>query len=97
MPVYRTPGGGSMHIKFSGKLAKNPPAPCAALIPREPLTIGGTMRCCAISSFLCDWELSDGKTCDAPLCADHAKEIGRDRHYCPLHLAAHRDAEPDLF
>lgn len=39
----------------------------------------------------------DVGTCDAPLCADHATEVGRDRHYCPRHLAEHRAAEPELF
>jgi hypothetical protein len=39
----------------------------------------------AISGYLCDHELEGGKTCDAPLCDDHAHEVGKDRHYCPRH------------
>ncbi len=42
-----------------------------------------------MSSILCDWELEDGRTCDAPLCPDHANEIGPDKHLCGLHLALH--------
>ena len=98
MPFYRI-NGMAVHIKFSGKGAKHPPAPCAARIPVDECsrTVGPTQRCCAISSYLCDWQLVDGRTCDAPLCADHVTEVGANRHYCPLHLAEHRDAEPELF
>ena len=40
--------------------------------------------------FLCDHVVQDsgrtGKTCDAPMCRVHAKQIGRDRHACPDHF-----------
>lgn len=48
------------------------------------------------SRFLCDWKLGDGKTCDAPLCADSnigpgcANQVGRDKHLCPEHRVAWR-------
>lgn len=84
MPFYRF-GTGFAHIKFSGKAAKNPPAPCAAMIPNGSPIVGRVMRCCALSSFLCDYELVDGGTCDAPLCPEHAQQIGPDRHLCPRH------------
>lgn len=37
--------------------------------------------------FLCDWPVGKGKTCDAPLCADHAHEVAPEVHYCPGHFA----------
>lgn len=81
MPFYRF-GSGFMHIKFGGKARKNPPAQCVA-----PLELNGkVVRCCAMSTFLCDHELEDGKTCDAPLCEEHATAIEPDRHLCPRHL-----------
>jgi hypothetical protein len=91
MPFYRV-NGLMVHLNLGGKLRKNPPAPCCA-----PTTLDGKrVRCCAISSFLCDWDLSDGKTCDAPLCHDHAVEIGRDRHLCPRHAAQRAEIQPEL-
>lgn len=79
MPFY-TVGGLRMHIKFSGR---NPPAPCVARVG-----VGQAQHaCCDISSLLCDWPNSDCKTCDAPLCAAHGREVGRNRHYCPMHFA----------
>lgn len=38
-------------------------------------------------SFACDWPFADGKTCDAPLCEYHARQIGEDRHLCAHHYA----------
>ena len=35
--------------------------------------------------YLCDWPMGRGKTCDLPLCPGHAREIGEDRHLCPIH------------
>lgn len=35
--------------------------------------------------YLCDWPMGRGKTCDIPLCPGHAREIGEDRHLCPIH------------
>ncbi len=35
--------------------------------------------------FLCDWPMGRGKTCDIPICPGHAREIGEDRHLCPIH------------
>lgn len=47
-------------------------------------------RCCAFcritwDGLLCDFEVSPGKTCDAPMCKRHAAEVGPDRHLCPVH------------
>lgn len=93
MPWYRV-GGTMCHLKFGGKAAKNPPAPCAArLATTNPIV--PSIRCAAISTLLCDHELTDGKTCDAPLCPDHAKQVGPDRHLCPRH-AEQLERQPDL-
>lgn len=92
MPFYRW-GSGWMHIKFSGRGPH--PKPCVAHIGVEaqgrPL-----QRCLAISAYLCDWALSDGNTCDAPLCDAHAREIGRNRHLCPTHFKQHQAEQPQL-
>lgn len=90
MPTYRTPHG-VMHIKMTNTKKRPAPAPCCARIPSTP-PFTGTVRCMAISSFLCDWPI-EGGTCDAPLCHEHAHEVGKDRHYCPLHFAQHRETE----
>jgi len=50
----------------------------------------------AMSAFLCDWPV-DGSTCDAPLCEEHAHQVGADRHYCPRHRAEQLRAAPELF
>lgn len=44
------------------------------------------VRCRDISEFLCDYPVTPGVTCNAPLCPACAKPIGPDRHLCPLHV-----------
>jgi hypothetical protein len=92
MPWYRV-NGHAVHLKLSGKAAKNPPRPCVAAITID----GKACRCAGISAYLCDHELSDGKTCDAPLCAEHARQVGPDRHLCPIHAGQRAEREPELF
>lgn len=94
MPFYRV-NGMMVHLKLGGKLKKNPPAPCCARIPSIP---GGKpeVRCMAISTLLCDWPV-DGGTCDAPLCEEHAHQVGPDRHYCRAHRALQLLAVKELF
>jgi hypothetical protein len=41
--------------------------------------------CGGVGDSLCDWPIGDGKTCDLPLCDDHARAVGMDRHMCPVH------------
>lgn len=50
--------------------------------------------CSKWSTKLCDWKLHKveagkraftGKTCDMPLCADHAKSPAPDKDLCPAH------------
>lgn len=91
MPFYRV-GGLFMHVKFSGRARRNPPAQCVATIWLE----GRQAKCCDISAYLCDWKLPDGQTCDAPLCQPHANLVGPNRHYCPKHQAEQLATQPQL-
>ena len=43
-------------------------------------------KCNWVGEFLCDFPVGDGKTCDMPLCEDHASEVAPDLHYCPVHF-----------
>jgi hypothetical protein len=98
MPFYRM-NGLLVHLKLGGPKSKHP-KPCAALIP-DPRAEGRgpkpRVRCLAVSTFLCDWKLDDGSTCDAPLCPDHATEVRPNVHLCPIHLAQQRERQPGLF
>ena len=46
--------------------------------------------CGALSTKLCDGDLVNGRTCDAPLCSQHAAHVEPDKDYCPKHAAAER-------
>ena len=96
MPFYRV-GNTMMHVKFGGKLKKNPPAPCCARILASVNGVRLETRCMAIGSFLCDWPVDGGGTCDAPLCEEHAHQVAADRHYCPRHRAEQQRQAPELF
>lgn len=95
MPFYRVPGIGLVHFKIGGKRQHD--APCRA--PHEWTHQGRQIHeCCRASAFLCDAPVGDeGHTCDMPLCDEHAKQIGRDRHLCPKHAAEHAAIQPELF
>ena len=41
--------------------------------------------CSALGEFLCDFPVGEGKTCDRPICEQHAHEIGPELHYCKAH------------
>lgn len=41
--------------------------------------------CGAPGDNLCDSPMGKGKTCDLPLCDEHAREVGENRHFCPVH------------
>lgn len=43
-------------------------------------------KCAAVSGFLCDFPVAEGRTCDLPLCDSHAYEVAPEIHYCPGHL-----------
>ena len=42
-------------------------------------------RCNWVSDYLCDFPVGNNKTCDRPLCGDHAYEVAPDTHYCAPH------------
>lgn len=94
MPFYRV-GGHMVHLKLSGPKSKHP-KPCAARMPAPAGQQPGTVQCCAMSGFLCDFELPGGGTCDRPLCEEHAHQVADDRHLCPEHLERLRAVEPLL-
>ena len=48
-------------------------------------------RCSWVSAFLCDYPVGDGKTCDRPLCSDHAYEVAPEIHYCDSHHATWKE------
>jgi hypothetical protein len=64
-----------------------------ALVEPGLITICGDFKmemcretsCDREGTLLCDWPMGRGKTCDLPLCPGHAREIGDDRHLCPIH------------
>jgi hypothetical protein len=69
-------GGATVHVRHSGKRPE-PLPPC---------------RFCKVQSTkLCDFPLSSPqrvthrKTCDAPMCDDHATAIGPNSDLCPPH------------
>ena len=88
MPFYIV-NGLPVHINMGRRKA---PAPCMATVERN----GAPQHCRGISEALCDWPVA-GETCDMPICATHAYEVGKNLHYCPKHLAEHRAAVPELF
>lgn len=88
MPSYVV-NGMHVHIKMSGKAQ----LPCCAVVERD----GRRQRCAGISSMLCDYPLTEGGTCDAPLCADHAHQVGQDRHLCQIHRALEQHGQREMF
>jgi hypothetical protein len=44
--------------------------------------------CGRLQTKLCDFPLSDKKTCDASMCDEHATHAGKDLDYCPMHKDA---------
>lgn len=41
--------------------------------------------CKAPAPRLCDWNVGNGKTCDAPICAEHSYQPAPDKDLCPRH------------
>lgn len=54
---------------------------CSRGKPRQPKC----HECSAVSGFLCDYRAGKGKTCDRPMCARHAYQVGPDKHHCIEH------------
>jgi hypothetical protein len=48
------------------------------------------MQCQRPSTKLCDFPVSKGKTCDAPICDHCTTPVGPDLDYCPKH----KDKQP---
>lgn len=88
MPWYIVDGQ-PVHLNIGRRAG---PAQCVARVERN----GRPAKCCGVSGALCDWPV-EGGTCDAPLCAEHAAVVGRNRHLCPLHLARRKADTPELF
>lgn len=44
--------------------------------------------CASWSTKLCDWPIRLGKTCDVPICDEHATPVGENLDYCPTHRGA---------
>jgi len=41
--------------------------------------------CSRAAEFECDWKVSPTERCNAPICGNHAKEVDKNKHLCPLH------------
>lgn len=48
-------------------------------------------ECAAPGDNLCDYPVSDGKTCDRSLCEEHSHEVAADVHYCRGHFIQWRE------
>lgn len=69
------------HGQMTAIVCKRGPAPtlclfCAKAGQRTP------------STKLCDFPIRGPVTCDAPMCAAHAKNVGPNRDLCPNHVGA---------
>ena len=47
--------------------------------------------CADVAANLCDYPVSDGRTCDMPLCRSHSFEAAPNVHYCPGHTVLWRE------
>jgi hypothetical protein len=48
--------------------------------------------CGRAGEFLCDWKLKEKrKTCDRPICAQHALEVAPGKHLCREHQRAYQE------
>jgi hypothetical protein len=49
--------------------------------------------CGRVASLECDWKVKTRKsgTCDAPICAKCALQVGPDKHLCRAHQKAYED------
>ena len=51
----------------------------------------GDANCGDVGTLLCDFPVSNGKTCDMPLCDAHAFEAAPEIHYCHGHALMWRE------
>jgi hypothetical protein len=47
----------------------------------------GFGHCEYAADYLCDWPIGEGKTCDLPICNQHAVQQRHEIHFCPVHQA----------
>lgn len=50
-------------------------------------------ECADLPTFLCDFPIAAGKTCDKHLCAAHANIVAPDTHFCAGHYRQFKDFE----
>ena len=53
---------------------------------KKGLKVTHCKYCRRLADFLCDYPVGEGKTCDAPLCGEHAQAVGKNVDYCPKHF-----------
>lgn len=71
------------HVKdriISGRPGDGPVFMCGSGVEVVPVC-----RCGVESSYLCDFPVGNGKTCDMNLCDDCARVVGPDKHLCDIH------------
>lgn len=73
MPFVRLPDGFVAHVK----MAKPHRRRCCGTEGGYPCPVAATIQC--------DYLVAKGKTCDAWVCAGHAKSVGADVDHCPAH------------
>ena len=42
-------------------------------------------ECQLMAEIMCDYPMGEGKSCDIPLCREHAFHLGQGFHLCPFH------------
>ena len=50
-------------------------------------------NCTKPSTIECDWPAAEGKTCDKPVCGDHAEQVGPNKHWCRDHSIEHAKSQ----
>lgn len=89
MPFYRI-NGMTVHVRGSKKL----PKPCSAAVGLQTSAGAPMSACAAPSRYQCDWMIGNGLTCDRHICEAHAHQVGKNKHYCPVHRQEHFDQQP---
>lgn len=72
--------GQMVHLNLGNRKA---PRPCGCEVELD----GKRQRCLGFPDAYCDWDTGPGETCSAPLCREHAHEVGPNLHLCPKHFA----------
>jgi len=68
VPFYRM-AGQIVHLNMGNRKA---PRPCGCEVELD----GKRQRCLGFPDAYCDWDTGPGETCSAPLCREHAHEVG---------------------